>query len=133
MDDIAAQEIDDLLAIASPVMDKQNAQASCLAICTFVLNHKELWRTLLTTGATASLREEFIRRAREIALTGERRNPGLPVDLMAPFVVGGIFEILSWWLRQPGDVPVAYVAQVLEVLVVRPSVRRQDIALPEQL
>jgi AcrR family transcriptional regulator len=133
MEDIAAEEIRALLDITLPLMDKKSVRASASAICDFVLERRTLWRTLLTTGATAALREEFITRSRQFANTHERRNPGLPVDLMAPFVVGGIFEILSWWLRQPDDVPADYVAQVLEALVIKPSMQRQNIALPASL
>ncbi len=131
LDDIAASEIGELLAIPQPLMAQRDTRISSLAIVSFVSDRKDLWRTLLTTGATAAMREEFIRRSRDIAASQVRYNPGLPVDLMAPLVAGGMFEILSWWLRQTGDVPVGYVAQLLEILVIAPSVSRQDIALPK--
>jgi AcrR family transcriptional regulator len=127
LDDIAAEEIHELLAITMPLMEKKDARVSAAALCQFVQARKPLWRTLLTTGATAVLREEFITSARAIALSGERMNPGLPLDLMAPFVVSGIFEILAWWLRQPAEISADEVAQVVEALVIRPSITRQKI------
>jgi hypothetical protein len=111
-------------------MDQRDSKVSSLAICNFVLERQALWRTLLTTGATATLREEFIASARAIGLSRERANPSLPLDLMAAFVVSGIFEILSWWLRQPDAVPADYVAQLLQALVVKPSLHRHKIEKP---
>ena len=133
MDDIAAEEIRELLAITLPLMDQRDTQVSSLAICNFVMERKTLWRTLLTTGATATLREEFIARAREIGLSHPRMNPGLPLDLMSAFVVGGIFEILSWWLRQSVFIPGETIAQLLDTLVLKPSAQRLKIEFPAGL
>jgi AcrR family transcriptional regulator len=126
--DIAAEEVRNLLARASPMMDR-DSEESMRGFCNFVKAHRKLWTTLLTTGATSIMRAEFIRIAKEIAATRKRSNPWLPVDLAASFVVSGIFEILAWWLQQPASYPIENVMTFLDVLIVRSTARPVKIKL----
>ena len=127
--DIAAEEVRNLLTRASPIMDRESQDPSLRGLCNFVDSHRKLWTTLLTTGATAIMRAEFIRIAKEIAVTRKRSNPWLPVDLAASFVVSGIFEILAWWLQQPAAYPIENIMTFLDVLVVRSTARPVDVKL----
>jgi AcrR family transcriptional regulator len=102
-----------------------------LALCEFVAERRSLWSSLLASGASSVMRAEFARISIEIAARGPRANPWLPPELAAPFVAGGIFEILSWWLRQPESYPIARVALFLELLVIRTT--SQPVELPAGL
>jgi AcrR family transcriptional regulator len=127
--DIAAEEVRRLLALTVPVFERESEDSSLRVLCDFVREHRKLWTTLLTTGAKSIMREEFIRIAKGIASTHKHRNPWLPTDLAAAFVVGAIFEILAWWLRQPVSYPIENVVTLLDVLVVRSTARPVDIKL----
>lgn len=118
--DLAREEVRNLLSRTLPAFDSANPSANLGGMCDYVLDHRKLWTALLTAGAVSAMRKEFIRIAREIGETRARVNPGLSLDLAAPFVVSGIFEILSWWLRQPEDYPVENVTNLLDVLILRP-------------
>jgi AcrR family transcriptional regulator len=129
LEDIAAQEIRDLLALTSSLLNQEGLDPSLRLLCTFVKGHRKLWTTLLTTGASSIMREEFIRIAKDIARIRPRSNPWLPTELAAAFVVSGIFEILAWWLRQPENYPIENVVAILDVLVVRSTARPVDVKL----
>lgn len=119
--DVASEEIKTLL---TPFLDWQ--ESSALTICRSVQAHRTLWTTLLTAGAASIMRSEFIRVAKETAPSLDKRvNPWLPVGLTAGVIVSGMFEVLAWWLTQPKDYPVEYIARILEVLVFEPAMRPQ--------
>lgn len=109
LSDIARDEIHKLISLTWPLFDSTCHRTSLQVLCEYIHEHRSLWTALLTTGAAAAMRSEFIRIALEITNTGKRLNPWLPADLSAPFVTGAILEILTWWLRQPADYPIANV------------------------
>ena len=126
--DIATSEVRQLLALGEEAMG-QGGRSSPAAMCAHVAAHRQLWRTLLTGGAAAAMRTEFMAISREIAESRPRINPWIPVDLAVPFVAGGIFEILAWWMRQPDDYPVGNVVTLLDALVVDVTARPRPISL----
>ena len=44
-----------------------------------------------------------------------------PDDLRVIFGVAGAVEILAWWLKQPGDLPLDQIATILDRLVIAPT------------
>ncbi len=86
-------------------------------------------KTLLTGGATAAMREEFMRISREINKSRPRSNPWLPEDLAVSFVGNGVFEIFAWWMAQPEDYPVENVKTIFDALIVDSLARPRDIKL----
>jgi hypothetical protein len=44
-------------------------------------------------------------------------------------VTSGLFEILAWWLRLPEDYPLENVVKIIDVLIIQPTARPQDIKL----
>lgn len=128
-EDIATEEVRRLLGLTQPIFDTQSPRESLHVLCGYVDEHRALWTRLLTGGAATAMREEFMRIAGEIGRTRERRNPWLPTDLAAPFVVGGLFEILAWWLRQPADYPIENVVTIIDVLIVRSTAQPVDVKL----
>jgi AcrR family transcriptional regulator len=117
--DISRKEVGDLLAAFRTDVDSPHWRPG-VGICAHVLEHRGLWRTLLTTGASEAMRSEFIRRGRE--MVGDRRpfGHGFPFDMISGVIASGIFEIVSWWLSQD-DYPAETVADMLETLVIEPA------------
>lgn len=116
--DIAAEQVRHLLGQSLPafVQDENNA---LLEMCDYVQNHRKLWSTLLTAGANSEMRREFSRIAGELGEEHDPVNPGLPTELVTEMVTNSIFDILSWWLRQDDDYPVANVIKILDTFVVQ--------------
>lgn len=128
LDDIAAEEVNNLLKLCLPAFQSSNRFSSLELLCQYVQRNRALWRALLTGGASHVMRQEFIRRAREIGETYEAENPWLPVGLAASYTVNGLFEILLWWLQQDGY-PIVNVINLIDVLVVRPTIPPADVKL----
>lgn len=127
--DIAAEEVQRLLQLTVPIFNAHMQAESLRVFCRYVEDHRLLWTRLLTGGASLVMREEFKRISTEIAHQHERVNPWLPVDLAAPFVASGLFEILAWWLGQPADYPVENIIMMIDTLVIRSTARPVDIQL----
>ena len=131
LEDIAADQIRQLLSLTLPLFEADQQHESLQLLCGYVDENRSLWKNLLNGGARDALRREFIRIAAEIGSTmertGIRANPWLPTDLASSFVVNGIFEILAWWLRQPGTYPVENIMTFLDVLIVRSTARPVDV------
>lgn len=122
LSDIATDEIASLLAMTVPVLYETNSYESTMALCRYVADHARLWSALLTGGAAAIVREEFIRQAR--ALVEEARNgpEWLPSDLGVVHGTGSTFDILAWWLGQENDLSARDVATILHRLVIAPLI-----------
>jgi AcrR family transcriptional regulator len=127
--DIATEEVRNLLTLSQAAIDKGNSLASGETLCRYVQKHRRLWSVLLTGGASTAMRQEFMRIAAETAITRPRHSPWLPVDLAVPFVTGGIFEILAWWMRQPASYPLSNVVKLFNALIVDTTLRRRSITL----
>jgi len=121
--DLAAQEIQNLLTMTMPIFYTADTAASTQALCAYVWQHQKLWRGLLTGGAVAMLKEEYLRQALEVSR--ERFDPDawLPVDLAVSFAVAAIVEILAWWLKQENPPGVKDLADKLDRLAVQPIFR----------
>jgi hypothetical protein len=67
------------------------------------------------------MREEFIRQVKQVA--AERPNPDtwLPGELRIVHAVGGTLDVLGWWLQQSDSFPAERVAEILNRLIIAPS------------
>lgn len=126
---IATEEVRRLLASGLSAMEHPAGASSARAMCEYIEAQRPLWRTLLTGGAADAMRQEFMRLSREFTETQPRINPWLPIDLAVPFVAGGIFEILAWWMKQPDDYPTSNVVKLLNVLVIGTTAKSRKIDL----
>lgn len=122
LDDIAAEQTRRLMALTLPVLDSADTRATSIALCTYVDEHRGLWSALLTGGAAGAMREEFARLSREAGTTQLPANSWLPTELGVVFGVSATVEILAWWLRQPDDFPLEKIAEILDRLVIAPTV-----------
>jgi len=120
LDQIAAAEIGELFALTLPCLDPDDPGASSLALCSFVADHRVLWKRLLTGGAGGRLREEFLRLTREFAHAHGARHEWLPPEVGVLLGASGTLELLTWWLQENRPIPVEQLALIHERLVVRP-------------
>lgn len=124
--DLAAHEIGKLLAMTMPILYTTDSLASTRALCAYVWEHRKLWTALLTGGAAAVLKEEFLRKALRLAEERPNPEPWLPDDLAVTFAVTGAVEILAWWLKQPDPPSIQQMAEVVNRLVVVPIVPQAE-------
>jgi AcrR family transcriptional regulator len=122
--DVAAHEISQLLAMTLPILFTVDSRASAHALCAYVAQHRALWSVLLTGGAAMTLKQEFIRQARQIAANATYPDKIIPADLRVTFCVSGTLEILSWWLKCGKELSVEHIAEILDMLTVAPHVPR---------
>jgi AcrR family transcriptional regulator len=133
LDEIAAEQIGQLMAMTLPLLDPRDTRVSCLALCQYIGRHRAIWSALLTGGAAATLRDEFIRVVQGRA--GGMRGSGgtwLPLELGVFFGVAGTFEILTWWMRNPDQYSEEQIAEFLDSLVVTPTISRATLPPPAE-
>lgn len=121
--DLAAQEISRLLGMTMPIFYKDDTLASTSALCQYVWEHRTLWRALLTGGAAAMLKEEFLQHALAIATeftSNTHHQISLPNELTVTFAVTGILEILGWWLKLASPISTDEMAGIINKLVIAP-------------
>ncbi|HEX4376282.1 MAG TPA: TetR/AcrR family transcriptional regulator [Steroidobacteraceae bacterium] len=122
---LAEREMSDLLAMTLPILITVDRRSSTQALCAYVWEHSKLWSTLLTGGAASTLKEVFVRQAQQATVQPARRQPWLPGDLSVVFPAVATVEILAWWLKQREPPSVKRMAEVLERLVVTPSMAHE--------
>jgi AcrR family transcriptional regulator len=120
--DVAAGEIGKLLAMTLPILISVDSHASAQALCAYLWEHRRLWSALLTGGAAATLKDEFVRQAQQNAAKRPISRSWLPGDLNIVFAVAATVEILAWWLKQKDPPSVKQMAQILDRLVITPSI-----------
>jgi AcrR family transcriptional regulator len=118
--DIAADQVRGLTDLILPALDARNTRAASTALCAYVDNRRRLWSTLLTGGAAAVLREEFLRIANEVAVSRSDPNNWFPPQLAVILNVSSTIEVLTWWLRQKEPLPIERVAEMHERAVIIP-------------
>ena len=120
--DVAEEEISGLMAQGMPLLVAEDTRGSALALCKYVREHRAIWSALLTGGAAGAMREEFIRQAMQHGSSQVQSSRWLPVELGAIFGVSATVEILAWWLKQPEGFSVERIAEIVDRLVIAPSI-----------
>ena len=123
LDDLAAEQIRRMIALAITVMDAKNALAASEALFTYIEEHRSIWSTLLTGAATA-LRKEFLRVAGGVKAAMAEPDIWPPAELSMLLSVTGTIEMMTWWLKQPDPLPVAEIARLHHLQVIEPSIRQ---------
>jgi AcrR family transcriptional regulator len=121
LNDLAADQIKELLALAVPILFAIDSRAAATALCTYVDTHRKLWSALLAGGAVGTMREEFVRQAKEIAAGSPNHDSWLPGDLSVVYAVGGTIDVLAWWLRESPYLSIDRIAEILDRLVIAPT------------
>jgi AcrR family transcriptional regulator len=118
LNDLAADEIHRVVDLTLPVMGSDNTAAACNALCGHIIEHRKLWRTLLTGGAASVVKDELLTISRGIAADmnsdSQRSEMG---ELKIILSVNSILETLAWWLRQGNPLPPDSVAGTLNHII----------------
>ena len=122
--DLARDQVHQLMSLAQPLTDSANTAGACRALCAFVDQNRMLWTTLLSGSAEIHIRKEFLRTAREIAPTFSRPKSPIPAELAMVLAVGSVVEFLAWWLGQMKPISAAKAADLLNLVVIAPTVGR---------
>ena len=104
------------------IMGMIPARAGSIALFSYVNEHNSLWSTLLTGGAAGTIREEFLRQAREVAVSRAPSGDWLPAEMGVLFIVSGTIELLAWWLRQSDPLSIERIAEIHDRIVVSPVI-----------
>ncbi len=67
------------------------------------------------------LKDEFIRQSQQVAEVQPNPDTWLPSDLSIVFYVTGTVEILAWWLKQKDPPSIDRMGEVIDSLIVGPS------------
>ena len=124
LDDLATEQIDRLFELTMPVLERENTLAACTALCSYVEENRTLWSILLTGGAAGAMREEFLRLCRKVAAYRAPPDSWLPAELGVILGVSATVELLDWWLRQSDPLPVDQIAEILDRIVISPTVNK---------
>src|SRR5262249_5240461 len=119
--ELAADQIRELLERTLPLIFGADGRAAAVALCEKIESQRKLWSPRLTGGAAATVREELIRQARCIAAERPAPETWLPLDLRLVYAVGGAVDVLAWWLQQADAYPLARIAEILDRLVITPT------------
>ncbi len=120
LNDIAADEIQRLFDLTLPAFDPTDNRPGALALCQYVADNRALWSRLLAGGAAAQLREEFLRKTRELAAELGFLHDWLPPEMGSIFGASSTLDLLTWWLQQEEPISVEELATIHERLIVRP-------------
>jgi AcrR family transcriptional regulator len=120
LDEIASAEIRSLFDLTLPALVATDMHGGARALCTYVAEHRALWRRLLTGGAAARLREAFIELTREFAAEHGSDHDWLPPEVGVILGASGTIELLTWWLQQESPISVQQLATIHERLIVQP-------------
>lgn len=121
LNDLAAGEIAALTEVTVPVLFAADSAAACRALCAYVGERPKLWTALLTGGAAGTVREAFIRQAKQVAAGHENPDTWLPGDLRVAYAAGGVVDVLAWWLQQSPRPAADRMAEILDRLVIAPT------------
>lgn len=126
LDDVAAGQMQHLIALAVSALDLGGTRASSRALFGYVDEHRALWSTLLTGGAAGTLRNEFLRTSRTVAAERAQSHDWIPAEVAAIVVMSSTFELLDWWLRQKEPLGIEQVAEIYDHLVVAPTINSAE-------
>jgi AcrR family transcriptional regulator len=126
LQDVALAEIRQLLGLTLPILYTVDSRASTQALCAYLWEHRKLWSALLTGGAAAALKAEFVRESQRLSAEQQAFGTWLPGDLRVVFSVSASIDILAWWLKQRDPPSVSEMAEIIDKLVVIPSISAHD-------
>jgi AcrR family transcriptional regulator len=128
LNELASGQLRAILDMALPILFGNDTRAAAVALCETIEAHRKLWSALLTGGAAGTVRAEMIRQARQIAAERPPPETWLPGDLRVVSAVGGAFDVLAWWLQQAEVWPVERIAEILDRLVILPTMADAETA-----
>lgn len=122
LNEIAGDQIRELLAMTIPVMLQFDSSVSLRKVCQYVHDRRDLWRALLAGGAAHAVRAEFVRQARDWARRIDDGSNAFPVDLGTACAAGSTIDALAWWLDRTDTYSVDEIAEFIDQLAITPFV-----------
>jgi len=123
LDEVAGDQIRELLEMTIPVLRQFDSAASVKALCDYIHARRGLWRTLLTGGAAHRVRSEFVRQARAWSRRADDGRPmPVPLDLGTVCAAGSTLDALAWWLDEGQSYAVEDMARYIDRLIITPFV-----------
>ncbi len=126
LNEIAANEIRQLIELAMPVLGPIDSKKATLVMCQYVAKHRALWSTLLTGGAANVLREEFIKLSLQVAASWKSESQWLPPEVGVILVTSGTIELLAWWLKQKKPISVEKLATIFDRTIISPIINPSE-------
>jgi len=120
LNEIASDEIAELLSMSIPVLAQEDSAASMRALCRFIQQRKRLWQTLLTGGAADTVRAEFVRQARQWSARHDGSPSAVPIDLGTVCAATSTIAALAWWLESGEDIGADAFADHIDRLIISP-------------
>ncbi|HEY1075299.1 MAG TPA: helix-turn-helix domain-containing protein [Fontimonas sp.] len=121
LDDVAGDQVRQLVSRSLTALEDVETRAACLALCSYVDEHRKVWAALFGSGAKKAVQEELVRVSMIVAST--RSSGWIPAELGVIVTASSTVEVLSWWLRQPEPMPAEQVAKMLDWLIMSPLIR----------
>lgn len=118
--DLAADEIRRLLTMTLPIFYTAETLSSTTALCSYVWEHRVIWRVLLAGGASSMLKEEYLKQALALVEESDDRESWVPHELAVTFAVSSLVDILTWWLKQEKPATVKNMGDIINKLSIAP-------------
>lgn len=115
--ELAGLEVKKLVETALPVVFTANMRESCRALCTLVEENRGLWRAMLSGAASGVVREEFIRRIRQLKGKYKGLSGPIPEELQLICSTGATLDVLTWWLSQRPAPPTEQIVDTLDLVI----------------
>ena len=125
LNEIAGDQIRELLEMTIPVLQQYDSAASLRALCHYVFERRSLWRILLTGGAAHAVRAEFVRQAREWSRRAGAGTTSVPLDLGTVCAAGSTIDALAWWLEEGEAYGVDAMAGFINDLIIKPFIGKR--------
>ena len=118
---VIGEEVGAMMEASSPYLNPTETRVTCLAVANHVDARREIWAAMLA-GAPGEVRRQMASRAASHVGATNLSSDWLPLDLGVRFGVITTIEILDWWLQDAPDCPADEVAELLDRLLITPTV-----------
>jgi len=122
LNDVAKQQVDDLVRDAASVLNPSDSLAVCLHLCVYIESRWELWSALVKGGAAGAIKDELINEARVIAAAWPGLDSDFPAELGIALIVSATVELIVWWVSQEQPLAAEKVADIYHRMIVAPAI-----------
>ncbi len=127
---VAQDAVLSVFRLSLPIVQSQDMLSGSAALFSYIKSHSKLWTTLLTGGAAASIREQFLKSARAVARSMGPEDGWMPPDLGVILIVTGTIEMISWWLQQKKPLSIEQISSIHVRVVVTPAIAASNTRPP---
>lgn len=132
LNDIAVEQVQRLAESSVLIMDTTNTRNACVALCTYINEHRALWSTLCKNGAAKTISDELIRVSTEVAANRAQSCDWLPANIGIAIAVSGTIELIGLWLRQENPLSISQIAEIQDRIIISPIISQSPPLLPSK-